>query len=200
MLTAAEFAQLDQTKVTPIEDEEDEGYYYFTKEDGTQEKIFVMTDDTRLTFSSDVTVSGKRSYYSMTALNFSANSEILDDGKKIACAGRNPVLESGVHDGENWNRLYALRDDKNMFREGDPISYLQVMVATIGVDADKVNSFATNQAQVVDSIEESRLSISGVDEDEEATNLIMLQNMLFYQYHVIDVQQQVLDALLNMGA
>jgi flagellar hook-associated protein FlgK len=36
-----------------------------------------------------------------------------------------------------------------------------------------------------------------VDEDEEAQNLIELQNLLNYQYQVISVMNEVLDRLIN---
>lgn len=195
MLTETEAAGLT------LEDAEEEGYFYVIGADGTKgEKVYVMQGDTRYTFSSESASGGKRSYYSVTALNFSVSDELLGDGKKLACALENPLTTSGVSDGRNLELMYELKADTTMFREGNPISYLQVVVATVGVDAQKVNDFTKNQEKIVEAVENSRLSVSGVDEDEEATNLVMLRNMLFYQYHVIDVQQQVLDALINMGA
>lgn len=195
MVTAAEAAALT------LKAAEEPNYFYVTNADGTQgEKIYVMQGDTRYSFSSDKTAEGKRSYYSITALNFCVSDELLNDSKLLACASENPLTTSGVSDGRNLTRLYDLKADTKMFREGNPISYLQVVVATVGVDAEKVKDFEKNQEKVVEAVEQSRLSISGVDEDEEATNLVMLRNMLFYQYHVIDIQQQVLDALINMGA
>lgn len=198
MLTEDEAAGIAEDK---REAAEEEGYFYLIGEDGTRgEKFYVMQGDTRYTFSSESAAEGKRSYYSVTALNFCVSDELLGDGKKLACASENPLTVSGVSDGRNLEFMYELKSDTTMFREGNPISYLQVVVATVGVDAQKVNDFTTNQEKIVEAVENSRLSISGVDEDEEATNLVMLRNMLFYQYHVIDVQQQVLDALINMGA
>lgn len=177
-------------------------FYYVLDADGnkTGDTVYVMDGDTRYTFSSDLTKEGKRCYYSMTALNFAVNDDIVRDGKLLACASENPLYVSGVADGRNLEKLYNLRSDKTIFREGNPVSFLQVVVATVGVDAKKVKDFAKNQELVVEAVEKSRLSVSGVDEDEEATNLIMLRNMLRYQYHVIDVQQEVLEALINMGA
>lgn len=182
------------------DDEEDEGYFHVMDDEGNIiEKVYVMEGDTRYVFNSKSGAESSRTYYSITALNYEVNDELLNDAKKLACAKENPVTISGVEDGRNLERLYKLKSDTKMFREGDPIAYLQVVVATVGVDAAKVKDFASNQQNIVDAVYNSRLSVSGVDEDEEATNLVMLQNMLSYQYHVIDVQQQVLDALLNMA-
>lgn len=208
MITADELAadylpaRLEEMEEDPMQTQEGT-YYYVLDENGnrTKDTIYVMpAGDTRYTFSSDLTKEGKRCYYSMTALNFAVNDDIIRDGKLLACASENPLYVSGVADGRNLEKLYNLRSDKTIFREGNPVSFLQVVVATVGVDAKKVKDFAKNQELVVEAVEKSRLSVSGVDEDEEATNLIMLRNMLRYQYHVIDVQQEVLEALINMGA
>ena len=206
MITAAEMADYQQLKEIEADDDEVQTqagtFYYVLDANGnkTGETVYVMNDDTRYTFSSDLTKAGKKCYYSMTALNFAVNDDIIRDGKLLACASENPLYVSGVADGRNLEKLYNLRSDKTIFREGNPVSFLQVVVATVGVDAKKVKDFAKNQELVVEAVEKSRLSVSGVYEDEEATNLIMLRNMLRYQYHVIDVQQEVLESLINMGA
>ena len=41
------------------------------------------------------------------------------------------------------------------------------------------------------------ISVSGVDEDEEGSDMIVFQNMLFNQYKMLNVLNEVLDKLIN---
>lgn len=133
------------------------------------------------------------SYYSMTALNTNINEAILDDGRLLACSD----APGEVANGENLEYMTALEKDKTMFRQGQPGSFLQVLVSTIGVDAEKVKTASENAEDIRDAVEQRRLSTAGVDEDEEGQNLIICQNLLNYQYKVLSVMNEVLDKLIN---
>jgi flagellar hook-associated protein 1 FlgK len=150
--------------------------------------------DVVYTFSSQTTDGQPTSYYSMTALNAVVSSDVLDDGKLLAFSTEQ---NSGVAAYENLAAMSALREDNSMFKQGTATNFLAVMVATVGVDGAKVEDCATNSQNIVNAIQTRRLSKSGVDEDEEAQNLIELQNLLNYQYQVISVMNEVLDRLIN---
>ncbi|MDD7402599.1 MAG: flagellar hook-associated protein FlgK [Butyribacter sp.] len=135
------------------------------------------------------------SYYNLTALNTNINKAILDDGKLIACSGSSE--EGVVEDGKNLANMLALESDKTMFRQGQPASFLQVLVSTAGVDTEKVKTGAENAENIRAAVDQRRLSKAGVDEDEEAQNLIVCQNLLTYQYKVLSVMNEVLDKLIN---
>jgi len=47
------------------------------------------------------------------------------------------------------------------------------------------------------AIDTNRKSVSGVDEDEEGSDMIVFQNMLFNQYKMLNVLNEVLDKLIN---
>ena len=71
------------------------------------------------------------------------------------------------------------------------------MTATVGVDSNKIVAATTNSENIQKAIENRRLSVMGVDEDEEGQNLIITQNLLNAQYRVISVMNEVLDKLIN---
>lgn len=135
----------------------------------------------------------KTSYYRLTAFNTSIESEIAKDGKLLACADD----VGGVANGKNLALMSALENDKTMFRQGQPGSFLQVLTSTAGVDSKKVKTAAENAENVRDFVNNRRLSKAGVDEDEEGQNLIICQNLLNYQYKVLSVMNEVLDKLIN---
>ena len=158
-------------------------------------------------FSSITTKGQSTSYYSLTAETFGANKEMVKDGKLIAAAlkdidGSNTgTAETGIDENANLEILAALKSDTTMFKQGDPVAFLQVMTATAGVDGDKVASSADNAKDITEAVDLRRLSVSGVDEDEEGQMMIELQNLLNTQYRVVSIMNQVLNKLINeMGA
>lgn len=188
---------LGSYKTEEVEDEE--GYFNIVDDDGNiLEKVCVKNEDEVIfSFSSSVNEDEKASYYNITAMQLTINKDILQDGRLLACALSDPNNETGVAEGGNLKLLEALQDDVNMFKQGKPGSFLQVMTATVGVDSNKVASSAENAQNIVNFVENRRLSIMGVDEDEEGQTLIITQNLLNIQYQVISIMNEVLDKLIN---
>ncbi len=179
-----------------------------TDKDGkVVENIYRANQAEIFKFSSITTAGQSTSYYSLTAETFGANKEMVKDGKLIAAAlkdidGSNTgTSETGIDENGNLEILAALKSDTTMFKQGDPIAFLQVMTATAGVDGDKVASSADNAKDITEAVDLRRLSVSGVDEDEEGQMMIELQNLLNAQYRVVSIMNQVLNKLINeMGA
>lgn len=134
------------------------------------------------------------SYYSLTALTTSISDKIMENGKLIACSDS---AEVGVENSRNLTNMIALESDTSMFRQGQPASFLQVLVSTSGVDTQKILVSAENATNIQAAVDNRRLSTAGVDEDEEAQNLIICQNLLTYQYKVLSVMNEILDKLIN---
>ncbi|MBU5477762.1 flagellar hook-associated protein FlgK [Eubacterium sp. MSJ-13] len=176
-------------------------YTLLDKNGDEAETIFIPDDANNIfTFSSSTTESTDKkiysSYYGITAGRFQANKNVVKDGRLIATA-KYPKEKTGIAESGNLDRLVALQNDQNVFKQGTPTAFLQVMTASIGVDSNKIVSAATNAENIQKSIENRRLSVMGVDEDEEAQNLVITQNLLNAQYRVISVMNEVLDKLIN---
>ena len=87
-----------------------------------------------------------------------------------------------------------------MFLHGAPDSFLQSLTADVGVDGQKAVSLEQSQKNIRDAVDVQRQSVSGVDEDEETESLMTYQQMLFNQYKVLSVMNEVLDKLINQTA
>ena len=74
------------------------------------------------------------------------------------------------------------------------------MTADVGVDCKKAITLERSQKNIRDAVEIQRQSVSGADEDEETENLLIFQKMLFNQYKVLSVMNEVLDKLINQTA
>ena len=84
-----------------------------------------------------------------------------------------------------------------MFVHGEPDAFLQSMTSALGVNASKASTLEKSESNLLYSIDTNRKSVSGVDEDEEGSDMIVFQNMLQNQYKVISVMNEVLDKLIN---
>lgn len=159
------------------------------------EEVYKAADDQEIfTFTSYTTKGEKASYYNMTALNAVVGKEILGDPNMLACS---TTAGDGVAKSDNLHRMSALREDNTMFKQGTAKSFLAVIVATVGVDGKKIDACESNSEDILEAVENRRLSKSGVDEDEEGQNMIEYQNLLHYQYRVISIMNEVLDKLIN---
>lgn len=134
------------------------------------------------------------SYYFMTAENITINSKLMDNPRRFAAA---TDVVNGVDKNDVVLALIALRRDKTMFGQGEPAGFMQALVADIGIDTKKANNFAVSQENIMEAITNQRLSISGVDIDEEAMNLVRYQNAYNLSAKVISVMDEIYDKLIN---
>lgn len=138
------------------------------------------------------------SYYFMTAANFKVTSDIYYDAKKVAAAS---TIVDGVENSDTVQKLMALKNDVDMFKQGMPAAFFQTLVAEIGIDSDKATQFSKSQQNICASIENQRLSVSGVDTEEEAMNLIRYQTAYNLSAQAVSIMNQIYDKLINyMGA
>jgi flagellar hook-associated protein 1 FlgK len=84
-----------------------------------------------------------------------------------------------------------------MFDTGAPDGFFQTTVAEIGIDTEKATTFSDSQSNILESIKNQRLSVSGVDVDEEAMNLVRYQNAYSLSAKVITTMNQIYDKLIN---
>ena len=141
-------------------------------------------------------------YYYMTADNFNVTDEMIRDPGKLAAKAvvQNELgqyVSVGNDNWENAQKLSALKDDSTMFLHGAPDSFIQSLASSMGVEASRAEHLSKNQENLLLAIDKQRQSVSGVDEDEEAEDLMIFQQMLMNQYKVLSVMNQVLDKLIN---
>lgn len=138
---------------------------------------------------------GQNSYYHMTIGNFKVNTKILDDPKKIACAADR--VGSGIEDSTVLDRLIALKSDVTMFKQGRPDSFLQTLVGVMGIDSKAAKSLCESQDNIVKAIDTQRMSISGVDSDEEAMDMMKFKNAYNLNSKVISIMNEIYAKLIN---
>ena len=167
-----------------------DNYIFTSKVDGKERSFSSLA-------APDANGSYTGSYYYMTAMNFCVSDAVSRDPKLVAC---NAESLPGKSENLNLKKLSDLKDDSEMFLHGAPDSFLQSLTADVGVDGQKAASLEKSQQNIRDAVDIQRQSISGVDEDEETEGLLTFQQMLFNQYKVLSVMNEVLDKLINQTA
>ena len=135
-------------------------------------------------------------YYSyLNAKNFSVAEEALRNPDSIAAS----TLESwtnGVDSYDIIEQLAGLKNKTDMFRGGKSADFLQCLLSDISVDTQKAEIFTKNYENLNSAITNQRMSISSVDKDEEALNLVKFQNAYNLASKMVQVLQEMYDRLI----
>ncbi len=90
----------------------------------------------------------------------------------------------------------ATDKDKMSFRGGTASEFLQCILGDVALNASRAYTFQRNFSDISDIINTQRMSISGVDEDEEAVNLVKYQHAYGLSSKMIQVLTEVYDRLI----
>lgn len=160
--------------------------------DSTQRKFKASRADI-----ADGTVISSRddSYYYLTAKNFNVNSDMIDDPQKLATRTTETDGESKY---DIVDDLIKLKTDTSVmsFRGCSAGDFLQCVLADVALNAQSANILTKSYQNIAGSIDNQRLSISGVDSDEEALNLVQFQHSYNLASQMISVLTEVYDRLI----
>lgn len=137
------------------------------------------------------------SYYKLTAMNWELNSSWKTDPAKVVVSYARDVEQGNIAAKPVIDRIMYGMTDQTMFQQGSLSQYLQAMTTNLAVDIKKMEVFTANQDDIKYTIDTQRKSISGVDENEEASDLVKFENLYNLASKVISVLNQVYDKLIN---
>lgn len=169
----------------------------------TPDILFVAdsaTDPSQLKFldsrsGSLVLSSTSDSYYRLTASNFAVSKEIALDAQLLATRTN---ASDGVDKYDVVTDLLDLRANKSkmQFRGSSANEFLQCILSDISLNTNNANTMKENYSNMESAIENQRQSISGVDKDEEAINLVKFQHSYTLASKMIQVLTEVYDRLI----
>lgn len=136
------------------------------------------------------------SYYRMTCGNICISDICVDDPSTISTT-KDIYGSGGVDAYELVEQMAQLKSNTVIYRGGGADDFLQCMISDISVDTQESNIFSTNYANIANAIQNQRLSISGVDEDEEAMNLVKFQNAYNLSSKMVSVLAEIYDKLIE---
>ena len=179
----------------------DPGVKMFTGNKATSSEQFLLDDaakryDKQEKKNSKVTVKvNDDSYYRLTAKNFDILDAMEQDPSLMA---NRKNASDGVEQNDLLNDLKNLATDKSKmsFRGCNASEFLQCILSDVALNASRANTFYASFKDISNTIDNQRISISGVDEDEEAVNLVKYQNGYNLASKVIQTLTEIYDRLI----
>jgi flagellar hook-associated protein 1 FlgK len=131
----------------------------------------------------------------MQAMNFDVLYTLEADASLLATRKE---FSDGVEQTDLLDELKSMAyDEKKMsFRGSNASEFLQCVLSDIALNASRANIFSQNFTDIAGVIDNQRISISGVDEDEEALNLIKFQNGYNLASKMIQTFTEIYDRLI----
>jgi len=129
----------------------------------------------------------------MTATNIGVSQELIDHPERIAIK---KVFNTGEAHELIMEDLNKLQTSK-AFDGGSPTYFLESIVSDLSIDANKAKSLLRNYNNLKDTIHNQRLSVMGVDTDEEAMDLMKYQQAYNLNSKMLSVMNQIYDKLIN---
>lgn len=135
-------------------------------------------------------------YAMLTAGNFNVKNSIQNDATTMVT---HTVDSAGVAKYDVIDELKDLSDnkDKMTFRGCGAQSFLICLMGDSALNAQSASSFMEIYAKIEESIANSRFSVSGVDSDEEAANMIKFQEAYKLASKMISVMNDCYDRLIT---
>lgn len=148
---------------------------------GSSSKTYSSTDD---------------GYFRLTAGNFNVEQSVENDANSMAT---HTIATGGV---SKYDIIQELKDlstntDKMTFRGCKAEDFLICLMGDAALNAESANSFQSIYSNIEQTIANNRISISGVDADEEAANMINYQNAYNLSSKMISVLCDVYDKLIQ---
>lgn len=179
----------------------DPGVKMFTGNKATSSEQFLLDDaakryDKQEKKNSKVTVKvNDDSYYRLTAKNFDILDAMEQDPSLMA---NRKNTSDGVEQNDLLNDLKNLATDKSKmsFRGCNASEFLQCILSDVALNASRANTFYASFKDISNTIDNQRISISGVDEDEEAVNLVKYQNGYNLASKMIQTLTEIYDRLI----
>lgn len=179
---------------------EDKCFFQMLDPQGTQYDLMQLADS-RAQRGTGIQTNGTYCYNELTAKNIRINADILADPALMATT-YNREADSSVDSADLVKDLSSLKTDKNRisFRSCSSAEFLQCILSDVALNKQSANTFEKNFTIIGQSITNQRLSISGVDTDEEALNLVKFQHAYELSAKVIQTMTEMYDRLiLNTG-
>ena len=159
------------------------------------------TEDDMWMFGDDINEFSSKSdsYYQLTAANMIVNKNMLKDVSKFL-TNRDPDQGQDQQDILSEMMDVQTNKDKMSFRGCSSKEFLECVLADVALNSSNARTFSKNYDNITKSINNQRLSVSGVDNDEEALNLVKFQEAYNLSAKMIQVFTEIYDRLiLNTG-
>ncbi len=168
--------------------------YTSTSENG----VFVLTGNTSgsatsAQYSYDNLTTTTKGYYFLTGSNFAVNQTLIDDAGKLSTKQDKTEGES------ECANITAVRDaltKNNIFRGATASDFLDKVLGDISLNTSNSSTMEATYTSLANTISNQRLSVSGVDTDEEAEAMVRYSNAYTLSAKMISTLQEIYNRLI----
>jgi flagellar hook-associated protein 1 FlgK len=139
------------------------------------------------------TLSENKGYYSIKGGNFTVSSVLMENSDRLA-------TKADVTEGEseflNLEKLMNVMKRDKIFRGASAGEFLTKVLGDVALNKSNSQTLEDTYLALENTIANQRLSDTGVDEDEEAANLVKFQNAYNLSSKMIQVLTEIYDRLI----
>jgi flagellar hook-associated protein 1 FlgK len=139
------------------------------------------------------TLSENKGYYKLRGGNFTVNEVLLDNSDRLATKAD---ITEGESEFVNLTNLKTMFDTQKIFRGATSGEFLTKVLADVALNRSNSKTLEDTYNALEKTIGNQRLSDSGVDEDEEAANLVKYQNAYTLSSKMIQTLTEIYDRLI----
>ena len=174
----------------------DVSFYQWQDKDGKLNDINPYTGEDTQYFSTAVTAPSNPTYYYLTAENFYVNQDIIKDPRLMSTTAKDGDVDTDAND--VVEELIKIKDNKSVmeFRGCTSAEFLTCILSDISLNSMSAKTFRTNSNNIRAAIQNQRDSVSSVDDDEEALDLVKFQNAYNLNAKVIQTMTEIYDRLI----
>ncbi len=133
-------------------------------------------------------------YNDITCENFVVNPALVSDPSLVGCGEKNIDGESDNRATLSWINIGTY---KTLFREGKLSDFIISVSGELAIDLKQATKFEKNYNDVVMSIDNQRMAVSGVDMNEEMVNMVKYQQQYQAASRLINVINNIYETLIN---
>ena len=139
------------------------------------------------------TLSENKGYYNLRGGNFTVSSVLLENSDRLATKAD---ITEGESEFGNLTKLKDMFKTEKVFRGATSGEFLTKVLADIALNKANSQTLEDTYTSLENTISNQRLSDTGVDEDEEAANLVKFQNAYTLSSKMISTLTEIYDRLI----
>lgn len=152
------------------------------------------TNQAEYSYEQLTTLSENKGYYNVTGGNFTVSAVLLDNADRLATKAD---ITEGESEFANLSKLRNMMDTTKLFRGASSGEFLTKVLADAALNKSNSNTLEDTYKALENTIANQRLSDTGVDEDEEAANLVKYQNAYTLASKMIQTLTEIYDRLIT---
>ena len=149
--------------------------------------------DSKSQYSYEDLTGSNRGYYYLTAENFAVNNVIIDDPTRLTT--KSDSTEGNEQMG-TAQALYDMANSTSIFRGAKAGEFLSRLQADISLNKNNSATMLKTCSALNLTIDNQRLSVMGVDKDEEALSLVQYQNAYTLSSKMVQTLTEIYDRLI----